>query len=173
MEWLNKVWEFLNKPLPIVGISVLMILFIVLKFISTTSVGQKAIKEFKRKYDDLTSEYNHLKLEYKQFKESVDSQIAELTENYETRLNIALAQFDYFESSIFSVLDKIPNAKVQSELKIFKEGYEEKKKEVGLLVNADIETKFKEIDALKQQLINEFNKVMENVYGKNNKTTEE
>lgn len=166
MEWLNGVWEFLNQPLPIVGVSLVVVIISVVKIISTTSFGKKTVNKIKDTFDTTVVKFNELEKKYYETENALKEQVATLKADYEERLKTVYTQFDYFEKSIFECLEKIPNQKVQEQIALFKQGYEAKKQDLGLIVAEDyaaIETKIKEIEELKASMIEEFNKVMEEV----------
>lgn len=50
---INDIWGFLNKPLPIVGMTTLAVLFFTWKVIVQTKYGKKAIEKFKERCEEL------------------------------------------------------------------------------------------------------------------------
>lgn len=62
-EFILHAWEWLNQPLPIVGVSVLFILIFLWKFLASTSFGKKQIKKlnegFERTKQKLEDEIKH------------------------------------------------------------------------------------------------------------------
>lgn len=50
-KFADIVWENLNRPLPIVGISLLTVGGFIVGFLKTTSIGQKGLKLAKEKYE--------------------------------------------------------------------------------------------------------------------------
>ena len=164
MEWLQNVWGWLNEPLPIVGISTLMVIGAVFGILKNTSFGKKIMNRVETKVDNANNYVATLGNKVDEYKVAIENQVNDLKQEYENKLSVVYAQFDYFESSIFNALEKIPNVKVQEEITKFKVGYESKKEELGLIIgNSEqlVSEKLKEIETLKEQLLSEFDKAVE------------
>lgn len=168
MEWLENVWTWLNNPLPVVGISVLMLGLIALKFFASTSVGKRAINQFKEVNNELAGKVNDIKRGYEDLKKANDefleeskNEIANLKQDYENQLKTVYSQFDYFEKSIFKSLEEIPNAKVKAEIEKFKAGYEENKKQLGMIANDKYELVQAELENMKNQMFEQLNSELE------------
>lgn len=78
-----QVWDWLNAPLPLIGISALALIIIVWKVIASTSFGKKKYKELKKDYETLKVEYEkktkmletwngHLENYYKGTQDNID-----------------------------------------------------------------------------------------------------
>lgn len=177
MEWLENLWAWLNEPLPIVGISILMITFIVIKFLSTTSIGKRAIKQFNQKTNEVIDKFDELTHKTSYFTSEIDKKVILLKDEYETRLKTVYTQFDFFEKSIMEILKQIPNAKVQAEVSKFEEEYLAKKEEIGLIVCENyelIQQKLDEIEELKAKMLQEFEEIKDEARRRiDNKTEEE
>ena len=69
-EFMLKAWEFLNDPLPIVGVSILFILIFIWKIYSSSSVGVKQLnkikKDFERTENAVDEKIKHLEEKLKQ-----------------------------------------------------------------------------------------------------------
>lgn len=59
--YLKTAWDWLNQPLPVVGVSTLMILFFVWRIFASTSFGKKQINQFKRGTEDVIEEFKAFK----------------------------------------------------------------------------------------------------------------
>lgn len=71
-----NIWDFLNKPLPIVGLTTLGVLIFVWRLVFATRYGKKALekveKEYKDKYDELKVEKENLELERNENKKKIE-----------------------------------------------------------------------------------------------------
>ena len=47
-QYANTAWDWLNKPLPVVGVSTIILGIFLIKLFAMTSLGKKQINEFKR-----------------------------------------------------------------------------------------------------------------------------
>lgn len=90
--YFNCVKDFINKPLPIVGISLSVIMIFVYKVVVSTRFGQKKLAEYKEKLDLLHNEYNEFKahmdektIETKEYIE----ELKEIIRNTQEQLNKA------------------------------------------------------------------------------------
>ena len=137
--WIDS---FTNKPL-VYGIFIVLVSFgCAFILFSQTSVGKKSINkaislhqesartakqtlETVKKVETLAKEkINELEAKYEQ-------KVSDLTNAYEEKVATLVSIVNFYEESFFSVLEKIPNAKVQGQLKELKESYETKKKEIS------------------------------------------
>ena len=55
------VIDFINKPLPIIGVSLVVVMLFVYKIVVSTRFGQKKINEYKEAVDDIKKENEELK----------------------------------------------------------------------------------------------------------------
>lgn len=90
--YFNCVKDFINKPLPIVGISLSVIMIFVYKVVVSTRFGQKKLAEYKEKLDLLHNEYDEFKahmdektIETKEYIE----ELKEIIRNTQEQLNKA------------------------------------------------------------------------------------
>ena len=51
-EWIKTAWEWMNNPLPIVGVSLIAILVFLWRFLSSTSFGKKALKKLSADFEE-------------------------------------------------------------------------------------------------------------------------
>ena len=166
MNMLDTLAYYINKPLPLVGISVLTISLVALKIFAGTSFGKKALNEIKQESEIFKQKAEEYKEIAEQEKENAKNSIRELKQAYEKKLEVANSQFDFFENNLVKILEQIPNAKVQEELKLFKANYKQHKEEIGLVVNDGYELVNQKLQEL-EGVLNEAKQKL------NNKTEEE
>ena len=114
-QWLNTAWEWLNKPLPVVGLSTLIICLFVIKFISMTSFGKKQLKKLNDGFKRIREQTESAKSEYQEFKNNVNS-----------ILDDKQKEIDYLKGIIKELCDTLPNKKVKA---IGEKVYGERKEE--------------------------------------------
>lgn len=51
-EWIKSAWEWMNNPLPIVGVSLIAVLVFLWRFLSSTSFGKKALKKLSADFEE-------------------------------------------------------------------------------------------------------------------------
>lgn len=96
--WLHTCWEWINEPLPVVGVSALFIILGAWKIISTTTIGKKNIAKLK-------AEFERTKETYKETVAVVD-QLIDKVDTLESRLKRQ-------DEIIFRLLELIPNKKIK------------------------------------------------------------
>lgn len=88
------VIDFINKPLPIIGVSLLVVLLFVYKIVVSTRFGKKALNQYKDELNKAQREWEQEKLsikeqialykakidEYKQYSEQLQGYVVELCE---------------------------------------------------------------------------------------------
>ena len=92
----NNVWDFLNKPLPIIGITTLAVLLFVWKVVVATRYGKKALEKIETTYQKKIELLNEEKKAIKQLETKCQNRI------------------DYLEDTIIQVCATIPNVKVNA-----------------------------------------------------------
>lgn len=95
-------WDWLNKPLPVVGVSTLFICFLVWRIFKATSFGKKQINLFKTQAEETQHKFDCLKSEY----ETEIKDLKMIIDGYRTELN------QYREGGA-EVCKTIPNKKVK------------------------------------------------------------
>lgn len=94
--FMNSVWDFLNKPLPIVGFTTLMVLVFVWKVIIASKYGKKALEKIETTYQNKIELLNDEKEKIKQLENNCKNRISEL------------------EEILYNVCITIPNVKVNA-----------------------------------------------------------
>ncbi|MBR1985032.1 MAG: hypothetical protein IKA31_04750 [Clostridia bacterium] len=56
--FINNVWAFLNKPLPIVGVTTIAVLFFIWKVVVATNYGKKKLQELNEEKEKIIKEKN-------------------------------------------------------------------------------------------------------------------
>lgn len=153
---LDSTIEFVNKPLPIVGVSFLVFGLLVWKIFSSTIYGKKALAQMKAQYDEqvalIKAEYEVKKTEY-----------ATILSSYEHEI-------DVMYDSLIEVCDSIPNKKVKEvSNKLNNEIAKVKtdlRKDFDEIVNSDVETLLKSKEEIIDTIVEIVKKEMEEKYGK-------
>ena len=94
--FMNSVWDFLNKPLPIVGFTTLMVLVFVWKVVIASKYGKKALEKIEKTYQNKIELLNDEKEKIKQLENNCKNRISEL------------------EETLYNVCITIPNVKVNA-----------------------------------------------------------
>lgn len=101
-HYILVAWDWLNAPLPVVGVSTLFIGIFLIKLFQSTSLGKKQINEFKRNAEDV--------------KEKLSSTVAE-TEMYYKELKNRSIEVENklleLESRLKELYSVIPNKKIK------------------------------------------------------------
>ena len=136
--WLTN---FTNNPTVISVVSVLSIIGGVLVVLSRTSIGKKALKFLTKKVDEgnlkievIKETVKESKKEYEQFKKESTESYNEFKSETSNKVVAIQSQFELFESDLCKILELIPNAKVQEQLKIWESTYSDKKEEIEKLI---------------------------------------
>ena len=74
MYWINKVIEWVNQPLPIVGVTTLAVLVFVWKLIVTTQYGKAKLAAYDNKVAKLEQEYENYKTDAENEKQELKEQ---------------------------------------------------------------------------------------------------
>ena len=164
-QFTSLIGKLMDKPLTISLSLVFTIGSFALLILSKTSLGKKAIKKFVGLYNegerlaketlkianDTNERVRNVEILAKQkideLKAFYDRKEQELKEHYEQKTAALVSIVNYYVESSFATLEKIPNAKVQEEVKALREGYEVKKEEITNVVGAI----YQDYDAFKQK----------------------
>ena len=96
--------DYVNKPLPVVGVSLVVVAKLVLTLFARTSWGKSQIKAVNEKFEET--------------KANVDSKIKLLEEEKA----LLIQELEIYKASLIGVLSQIPNKKVQEKLSELSQG---------------------------------------------------
>ena len=163
-EWLNLAWTEMNKPLPVIGISLAVIFSFVFVLFRATSFGKKSIKKLTELGKRTETSVNKGLKEYETYKAELDNKFNEHIVAIDNRVNVLNEQFDFFENAIYGILESVPNAKVKNAVEKFKEQWLVKKAEIGLIVSNNVNDLLQEREnkiALLENKIGELTRMFE------------
>lgn len=109
-EYFRNAMTFLNQPLPIVGVSLLVIGGFVLKAISMTSFGKKALEDLKAEHNKWKKEVDETESKELELKAEVD----ETKREVEDTLDRFAKDTDELIKVFYEALKTSPNKKVQA-----------------------------------------------------------
>lgn len=112
-EFMMKAWEFLNAPLPIVGVSLIFILIFLWKIISSSSFGKKNIKRLNEVSRETKESVDKKLIEY-------DTKIKEQDEKIEQQNK----EIEYLKQFIVRLCLTSPNKKIKELAKELDNGEE-------------------------------------------------
>lgn len=129
MSWFEQVTNwldmFFNKPLPIVGVSLAVILIFVWKLFIKSSYGKKKYNEIKNGLMEARNEFSQAVSNFNDLvsnvKSSCDKKVEAIEEYYECKLAQKQAKEDELEALLLSIGDNIHNEKIQGLIKAYKE----------------------------------------------------
>lgn len=100
-QWVNVAWKWLNEPLPVAGVSVLIMGMFIIKLVSMTSWGKAQVSKIKATYEEYKTQIGgEISLE----KEKVDSLVEELASKQ--------AEINYLKSKLVELCSTIKNKRV-------------------------------------------------------------
>lgn len=148
MDWSQiALWvdTLTNNPTFITITGVLTVTGAVFSFLRTTSVGKKALNSLTalgRNTNQIATDTLNKVVTVEKFAndkivelEAVFSkEVQELTIKYETKVAALISIVNFYEESLFAIVDLIPNKKVQDRLLNFKSIYQDKKNEITNIV---------------------------------------
>jgi energy-coupling factor transporter transmembrane protein EcfT len=102
-DYANIAWEWLNKPLPVVGTSVLMIIILLWKIFASSSLGKKQLKQFKERTQIVETDFETLK---QTSQETIDA--------YKVELEQMQHKLEEYRLLIKKICETIPNKKVKA-----------------------------------------------------------
>ena len=108
-----NIEQFWNKPIPIIGFTVGFVVIGILWIIAKTSIGKKALKELRAKYEEATKTLKEIKDFYNKVIEEKDNQLKKLTEMYESKLALVQANKEREEKLVLSIAKNINNVKIK------------------------------------------------------------
>jgi len=144
VEFTNQVINFLNQPLPIIGVSLLVVGGIILKIISMSNWGKKAINQVNGKIAE--------------YKENIEKGKIEL-ENYKSVLNEQLDSKEQeiadLKELVYKIIELNPNKKIKElvnfELEKAKEVLKSKIDEIKNNAELTLEQKIVEFNIIKAE----------------------
>lgn len=74
-DWIQKAWAWMNQPLPIVGFSLIAVIIFLWRFLTTTSVGKKAIKKMNEAFEQTKADTGKALDEYRAENEALKKQL--------------------------------------------------------------------------------------------------
>lgn len=101
-EFMMKAWDFLNAPLPIVGVSLLIILIFAWKVFASSSFGKKQLKKLNDHFTNLKTDWEKEKNELETKKQALENEV----KSWEER-------FKALESDILEICDKSYNQRLK------------------------------------------------------------
>ena len=102
IAFIMYVWDLLNRPLPVIGISILMLGFLLWRIFARSSYGEKKLNELKKQHQALEQDYN----EYKE-------KTAEREQRYINTINALKDSAQKHDEFLKGVVKAIPNKRVQ------------------------------------------------------------
>ena len=111
-DWIQKAWEWMNQPLPIVGFSLIAVIIFLWRFLTTTSVGKKALKKMNEAFEQTKADTGKALDEYRSENEALKKQLEESQsdiENLRSALEIVCANSR--NKNVKNALKEADNAK--------------------------------------------------------------
>ena len=109
-ELLNYVMDHLNKPLPIIGVSILTLWYAISSVISRSSIGKKSLTKITKDFDELKEETKHneeLAQEYYEKCLKKDDELKVILNSYSSSV-------DTLKEYVVKVCQTSPNAKIKA-----------------------------------------------------------
>ena len=100
--FIMNAWDWLNEPIPIVGVSTLMILIFAWQVFKNSSFGRKQLLELKRLGNDTKDTIEAVRAEK-------DTQIA----NLQSQVEYLSGELEKFRNNVAEALMLVPNKKVK------------------------------------------------------------
>ena len=163
--------SFVNKPLVVTIVGILVTAAFAFILFSKTSIGRKTLNKLtnlyalgKEKADKTLQKVEDIEKAANQKIAALEADYQEKTESlkseYEQKAAVVVSLLNYYEETLFAILEKIPNAKVQNELAVFKANYQEKKAAITETIgeiyddfNLEVENSRKEIEKQYQEKV--------------------
>ena len=167
--WLDA---FTNKPIVIAIVSILTAAAPLILIFKNTSFGKKAIASLTSLYrlgeEKANATLKKVEDVEKLAKEKIDALEREYTQKLEDFQNkceqkvaCAISIVNFYEESLFALIEQIPNKKVQTLLLDFKDKYQEKKWEISQIVDITYQDYNEHIDLVKHEVREEYNEKIE------------
>jgi F0F1-type ATP synthase gamma subunit len=161
--------EYLNRPLPIAGISLIAVGGIVYKILSMTSFGKKQVNYIKEQFLAVRTTVSDVKTDVEKYKEQLDKQYEEFTKQSNEKIALIYEEFDTLMENTLVSLEQFPNKKVQEYVAQFRKDWSMKKEQLIVkvtdsqeyvddkvqLIKNEYESKYQEVLSKLEELINE------------------
>lgn len=158
--WWDQLVEnlkiFFNQPVVIAGVTIGTIGVLLFTIIAKTSIGRKSLKKLKEGIAHLQAKHDAVVQECEKFKELTENKIADLVNQYETKLALVVNEKQELEKLVFEIADNIHNEKVKGVVKDYIKKTQEKEVEIETIVT-------EKLADYKEQLIN-YKAELENIY---------
>ena len=167
---IDVVMDYLNRPLPIIGVSIIAIGGVALTFLKTTSIGKKSLNQLESDFDTLKVDLKEKETKSKEYFE----QAKLLNEETKVVLSEYSNEIDNLINNLVKVCETTPNAKVKALAKDilgqannYKNELEMKVNELNTDINqvlvekANVETlntKVNELETLIKDLVEKYEK---------------
>lgn len=162
--------EFSNSPVVISVVTILTILIAGLVILSRTSFGKKTLHKFGEKIESVKDKVlrvekvaEETKQEVSDAKSEIHACYVETKEELDNKVVAVYSKFETFQDDVFKILEQIPNAKVQSQIKEVKEKATEKEEEIKKLLGDTYNDIQKQID---EEVIKRVSQVQEEANSK-------
>lgn len=167
----SAIDSFSNNPLVVSIVSVLIAAAFAFILFSKTSIGKKAINKLtnlyalgKEKADKTLQKVEQIETVANEKIAALEAQYEEKAETlkseYEQKVAVVVSLLNFYEETLFSILEKVPNAKVQVELADFKAKYQNKKAAITETIgeiyedfNLEVENNRKEVERQYQEKV--------------------
>lgn len=188
MDW-NGILETIKNPVFIGAMFCAVAIIVLVILVLRTSVGKKTLDALSGMIPGLRKGIGDINIQINKFKDDSEK-LAKLNQEFQAALiekvNVLIAQEEYFEHSLIEIIALIPNEKVKAALDKFMVSWNAKKREVKELIGlsiSELEEQLKsrdiEIERLKAEIdrVNEILKNVTNVgenavYGETNEGTD-
>ena len=117
------VIEYINRPLPIVGISLATLFVFIYTIYSKTSFGKAQINQAKEQVKELKQEIN----KYKAYIYEIENKVVDYENEINIVVNGANQRIDFLCDKLVELCEKMPNAKVNALGNEIKDQYADKK----------------------------------------------
>ena len=159
MNWeqiIQKIADFWNMPVPIIGFTVGTVVLGIIWIISKTSLGKKAINWCKIQITAMKEANEKAKSDYEEIIKAKDEIITGLTKEYEEKLAIVEYNKEQERNFIINALSQINNVKIKKLLEEYKNSIQPITiSEVVENIKDEYESKYSELLARLEVLENE------------------
>lgn len=134
---IDEVINFINQPLPIVGVSLVVVFGFTYKIFVSTRYGKVQIEKFKAEVDSEKEKYIELL-----------NGVNAKKEEYQSLINAHQSEIDYLESFIVKLCETSSNVKIKALADDLKNSYEAKKNAIAI-----------DLDSYKEQFLDVYNNI--------------